>query len=143
MLAAQAGTYTVWVTNDFGSVLSTNAVLTVLDPWIASQPQNQTVAGGCAGQLHRRRASALRLLSYQWLKEGVPLADGTNISGAQTATLTLAHVQAEDMGIYAVAVSNLHGQVVSSNATLAANFPPVVVTQPAGQSVPAGVHGVH
>ena len=39
---AQAGTYTVLVTNAFGSVLSSNAVLTVLDPWIVGQPKNQS-----------------------------------------------------------------------------------------------------
>ena len=63
------------------------------------------------------------------------MADGTNISGALTATLTVAQVQPGDMGSYSVVVSNLNGQVVSSNATLVGNFPPVILTQPASQTV--------
>jgi hypothetical protein len=77
-------------------------------------------------------------LSYQWFKQGAALADGTNLSGAQTASLTVLHAQAADMGSYSVTVSNLHGQVTSSNATLTVPFPPVILTQPASQAVVAG-----
>ena len=94
---AQAGTYTVQVTNAYGSVLSSNAVLTVLDPWIVGQPQNQSVAAGAPATFTVSAVGTLPL-SYQWLKEGVPLVDGTNISGALTATLTVAQVQVGDMG---------------------------------------------
>jgi uncharacterized repeat protein (TIGR01451 family) len=135
--AAQAGSYAVLVTNDFGSALSSNAVLTVLDPWIIGQPQNQSVLAGAPATFTVSVAGTLPL-GYQWLKEGVPLPDGTNISGSHTATLTVAQVQAGDMGNYSVTVSNLYGQVVSSNATLVANFPPLFLTQPASQTVLAG-----
>jgi uncharacterized repeat protein (TIGR01451 family) len=134
---AEAGTYTVLVTNAYGSVLSSNAVLTVLDPWILGQPKDQSVTAGAPATFTVTAVGTLPL-SYQWLKEGVGLVDGTNISGAHTATLTVAQVQAEDMGNYSVAVSNLHGQVVSLNATLVANLPSSILAQPASQTVLAG-----
>ena len=134
---AQAGTYTVQVTNASGSILSSNAVLTVLDPWIVSQPQNQSVAAGAPASF-TVSAVGTPPLSYQWLKEGLPLANTTNISGALTATLTLASVQIGDMGNYSVAVSNVNGQVVSSNATLVAGYAPVISPQPVSQAVLAG-----
>jgi uncharacterized repeat protein (TIGR01451 family) len=134
---AEAGTYTVLVTNAYGRVFSSNAVLTVLDPWIVSQPKNQSVTAGAPATFTVTAGGTLPL-SYVWLKESVALVDGTNISGAHTAALTVAHVQAEDMGSYSVVVSNLNGQVLSSNATLVANFPSAILAQPASQTVVAG-----
>jgi hypothetical protein len=134
---ADAGTYTVAVSNAFGSVLSSNAVLTVLDPWIISQPKNQSVTAGAPATFAVIAVGALPL-SYQWLKEGVALVDGMNLSGALTATLTVAQVRVGDVGNYSVVVSNLNGLVVSSNATLVASFPSSVSAQPASQVVLAG-----
>ena len=134
---SEAGTYTVLVTNAYGSVLSSNAMLTVVDPWIVSQPKDQTVTAGAPATFTVGAGGTLPL-SYAWLKESVALVDGANISGAYTAALTVAHVQAGDLGNYSVVVSNLNGQVVSSNATLAANFPSDILAQPASQTVLAG-----
>jgi GH25 family lysozyme M1 (1,4-beta-N-acetylmuramidase) len=132
-----AGTYTVWVTNLYGTVLSSNAVLQVLDPYIANQPQNQTVAAG-APAAFSVGAVGTAPLSYAWSKNAVALADGGNISGSATPTLSLASVQAGDQGTYSVTVSNLNGSVVSSDATLVAGFPPTITSQPASQQVLAG-----
>jgi uncharacterized repeat protein (TIGR01451 family) len=134
----EAGTYTVLVANAFGSVLSSNAVLTVLDPWIIGQPQDLLVKAGALATFTVSAVGTLPL-SYQWLKEGTALlVDGGNISGALTPTLTVADVQIMDVGNYSVVVSNLNGHVVSSNAALVAGFPPVILTQPASQNVLAG-----
>ena len=135
--AAQAGTYRVQVTNAYGSVLSSNALLTVLDPWIVGQPINQTVAAG-APVSFSVSAVGTPPLGYQWFKGAMPLADGTNLSGTLTATLSLAHAQAGDAGNYSVTVSNVNGQVTSSNAALVVNYAPVILTQPASQTVLAG-----
>jgi uncharacterized repeat protein (TIGR01451 family) len=134
---AQAGTYSVLVTNNYGSVVSSNAVLTVLDPWITSQPQSVTVAPGTAAAF-TVGAVGTGPLAYQWFKDTVPLADGTNITGSQSATVHVLQVQLADLGNYSVTVSNLYGQVVSSNATLVSHFPAVISTPPASQTVPAG-----
>jgi uncharacterized repeat protein (TIGR01451 family) len=136
--AAKAGTYTVLVTNIYGSALSSDAVLTLLDPWIVGQPQSQSVAAGAPATFNVS-AVGTSPLSYQWFKEAVPLFDGTNITGSQTASLTLAHAQMADAGNYSVMVSNIYGLVVSSNATLTGAFPPVIAPQPVSQVVMAAM----
>jgi len=135
--AANAGPYAVLVTNLYDDVLSSIAELTVLDPFIVAQPQNQSVAAGATATF-TVSAGGTPALSYQWRKEGNDLANGGNISGAQTASLTVSNVQAGDLGNYSVMVSNTNGWVVSSNATLTAPFPPVIWGQPASQIVVAG-----
>jgi hypothetical protein len=137
VLGSQAGTYSVVVANAYGSVVSTNAVLTVLDPWIANQPKNLTVTAGAPASFSVGAVGTLPL-SYQWLKEGAALSDTANLSGTRSATLNLAQVQAGEVGNYSVVVSNLYGYAVSSVATLSANFPPLISTQPAGQTALAG-----
>jgi hypothetical protein len=68
-------------------------------------------------------------LYYQWS------ADGTNITGATNATLTLSEVQPADAGDYTVVVENLYGSVTNSNAALTVLQPPVIIVQPVGESV--------
>ena len=70
--------------------------------------------------------------SFQWLKDGVPLTDGGNVSGASTATLTLSNVFKADEGGYAVGVSNSLGSAISSAAQLTV-IDPVITVQPASQ----------
>ena len=57
-------------------------------------------------------------LSYQWYKGGVPLANGANISGAQTANLSIAAAQLADAGSgasgYTVVVQTPCGDIVTS-----------------------------
>ncbi len=52
-------------------------------------------------------ASGFGPLGYQWIKDQVPLSDGGNISGAQTAHLTIFPVGGLDNGTYSVAVNDL------------------------------------
>ncbi len=135
--AADAGQYAVVVSNPYDDVISSIATLTVMDPFIVTQPQNQSVAAGATASF-TVSAVGSPTVSYQWLKEGVALLDDGRISGTKTPTLTVANAQTMDMGSYSVVVSNLNGQVVSSNATLLGQFPPFFVTQPASQKVVAG-----
>lgn len=108
----QAGNYAVLVTNAYGSVLSSNAMLTVLTPpSITTQPTNQTVAvGGTAN--FSVAASGSGPLSYQWN------FNGTNIAGATNTSLALTNVQWSQAGNYAVLVTNVFGSIFSSNAVL-------------------------
>jgi alpha-tubulin suppressor-like RCC1 family protein len=128
---SQAGNYAVLVTNAFGSVLSSNAVLTVTatPPMIQNQPTNQTVfVNGTA--VFDVMATGSLPMSYQWSLNGTDLADITN------TTLTLANVQTNQAGNYAVRVANAFGTVLSSNAPLTViALPPTILTQPTNQTV--------
>jgi len=135
---ANAGTYQVVVTNLYGTANSSSALLIVQDPFIVSQPQSQSVAVAGASASFSVAAIGTPPLSYQWLKQGIPLVNGANISGAQTSSLTVSNVQAGDMANYSVVVSNLNGWVTSSNARLVGPFALVILSQPASQKVLAG-----
>jgi alpha-tubulin suppressor-like RCC1 family protein len=135
--ATNVGAYTVIVSNLYGTDSSLSAFLTLLDPYIASQPQSQSVSAGATASFVVSAVGTLPL-SYQWLKEGLPLVDGGSISGTRSSSLTLSNVQSGNMGNYSVVVSNSQGWVASSNATLIGLFPPTLLSQPASQTVLAG-----
>jgi sugar lactone lactonase YvrE len=69
---SQAGDYQVVVTNSYGSVTSSIAVLSaILPPVITVQPASQTVTNGVNVNLAVAASGAD--LSYQWLFNGIPL----------------------------------------------------------------------
>ena len=61
-------------------------------------------------------------LSYRWLLDGVPLADGGAVSGTATATLTITQAQVTDAGTYTVLATDGLG-VVGSAALLTVEAP--------------------
>ncbi|HPC60588.1 MAG TPA: immunoglobulin domain-containing protein [Verrucomicrobiota bacterium] len=129
---SHAGLYSVVVSSSFGSVISSNAMLTVNQPvTITSQPLSQTHNQGAAVTFSVTAAGSAPL-GYQWRFKGAPLA------GATASSLTLNNLQASDAGEYAVVVTNVAGAVLSSNAILAVRLPPVIVAHPADQTVNPG-----
>lgn len=113
---ADAGSYTVTVTNSVSSVTSTAATLTVdsgtVAPVITTQPVAQT--GSIGGSVtFTVAATGSGTLSYQWKKDGVAIA------GATSATLTLTNIQGSDSGVYSVTVTGTAGTVTSNAVTLA------------------------
>ena len=89
---AQAGAYSVVVSNAVGTATSSNALLTVLiPPTISMQPASQSVAQGTTINFNIT-ASGTIPLSYQWRFKGNNLFNGGSVSGATTPTLTLANV---------------------------------------------------
>jgi len=122
----QAGNYSVVVSNPFGSATSSNALLTVrVPPFIITQPTpaTQTIVAGSNATI-TVVAGGDPTLTYQWR------LNGTNLPGANAATLTLVNVQTNQLGLYSVVVSNPFGSVTSSNATLDVKAAPFIVTQP-------------
>ena len=95
---------------------------------IATDPTSLGVAPGTPAQLHVV-ASGTGPFTYQWRKEGAPLADGGRISGATTDTLVIDPAEAGDSGKYSVVVSNGCGPVTSQEATLLVAVVPGEVPQ--------------
>jgi hypothetical protein len=135
---ADAGSYTVVATNTAGSVTSSVATLTVntatVAPAITTQPASQTVVAG-ANVSFSVTASGTPAPTFQWK------LNGTVISGATGATLTLSNVQTTNAGSYTVVAANSAGSVTSVAATLTVNpltVAPVITSQPGNQTVSAG-----
>jgi len=111
------GNYSVIVTNLFGSVTSSNAVLLLTNapPAITTQPQNQSVLAGQTATFSVA-ATGTPPLNYQWF------FSGTNIAGATANPFTLANVQLTNAGNYSVVITNIAGSVTSSVASLTVLF---------------------
>ena len=142
VITADAGAYSVVVTNSVSSVTSNSATLVVNDvsatPAITTQPVSQTgVVGG--GVVFSVVATGNPSPTYQWLKNSIA------ISGASSASLSLGNLTLADAAVYVVNVTNSFGTVTSVAATLTVNaaaIPPAIASQPpstlalvAGQSL--------
>ena len=129
---ADAGSYTVTVTNAAGTVTSNAATLTVITPpVISNHPVSATVNQGASASFSVTATGTTP--TYQWQKDGVDLA------GATAATLSLINVQAANAGNYTVTVSNAAGTVTSNSATLKVIVPPVITTQPVSVTANLGL----
>jgi hypothetical protein len=76
-------------------------------------------------------------VSYQWLKDDLPLMEGENVAGANTAHLYLSNLLKRDQGEYSVVITNTLGNVTSAVATLTV-IEPVITVQPANIDKEAG-----
>ena len=138
LATTDAGNFSVVITNLAGSVTSSVAPLTVVSaPSIATPPANVSVVSGGSASF-TVTASGSTPLTYQWLKAGSALANGGNISGATTATLTISPATSADAAGYSVIVSNALGTATSTAATLTVAIPPAIVTAPASATATAG-----
>ena len=133
-----AGNYTVIVTNTWGSVTSSVAILAVvLPPVITSQPQSLSVTNGSPASFNVT-ASGTAPIGYQWQKNGAGLTNGGTLSGSTTTNLVLSATTTNDAGNYSVIVTNASGSITSSVATLTVVFPPVIISQPQSLTVTNG-----
>ncbi len=115
VFGADAGGYSIIVSNVTGSVTSQVAVLTVLDPLLTNQPVSQAASPGQAITFNIG-AIGTAPLRYQWRRDGVALG------GATTASLTLPNVQRAEAGRYDIIVTNTFGRATSSVASLSVNL---------------------
>lgn len=126
---ADAGSYSVLVTNIAGSASSGNAILTVnVRPFISGQPQDVTV-NPTSNAVFTVTASGTDPLSYQWLFNTVA------IGGATASTYTRSNVQSNDAGSYSATVTNIAGAITSASAVLSVNQAPIIATQPSSQTI--------
>jgi hypothetical protein len=114
---ADAGAYTVVVTNAASSVTSAAANLVVNagggvgSPTISLQPLPVAAANGSTVAL-TVVATGTPAPTYQWRKDGV------NVAGATNATLILPGVTAGSAGSYSVVVANNAGTVTSNSVAV-------------------------
>jgi hypothetical protein len=121
-----AGSYSVIVTNAFGSVTSDVAVLSVsfspIPPSIQSQPMSAIVASGNYEQLAVTASGAAPLV-YQWYFNGI------SIAGATASILAFQSPVTNQSGNYVVIVTNLFGSITSAPAFLAVYDYPAITSQ--------------
>lgn len=130
---AQAGDYSVSVSNTAGYITSAPATLTVLaPPTIATPPADQTIVAGTLLKL-TVVATGTSALSYDWRK------DGSSIGGATNAIYQIAEAQLTDTGVYSVVVTSSGGSVTSPGARVTVTpAKPAVNAAPVAQTVTAG-----
>lgn len=129
---ADAGNYSVVISNAAGSVTSATATLSVyLVPTITVQPVSASVSSGASASFSVA-ASGSPVPSYQWYKNGAA------ISGATQSTYSIPTVQSSDAGNYYAVASSLAGAATSNTASLTVNTTPTITTQPASQTIVAG-----
>jgi hypothetical protein len=105
-------------------------------PVVAIDPQAETVEVGTTAILSSTAAGGYHNVSYAWLRNGVPVADGPGgasagggiVSGAsgflssptrgEPATLTIDGVAPSDTGEYVIVFTNACGSVTSRSAAL-------------------------
>lgn len=132
VLAAAAGAYSVLVSNSAGSVISSNAWLTVAAtaPTIATPPPSQSILAG-QSVTFTVSANGTAPLAYQWRW------NATNLPGAAADSFTRTNAQPADAGSYSVVVTNSVGSVTSSPAILSVGtLLPAVIAQWNFNSVP-------
>ncbi len=128
---AHSGSYSVIVTNLYGSLTSAPANLTVVLPAnILTNLSDQVATNGDTVQW-QITAEGTGPLSYQWY------FNETNALDGQTNTLlTLTNVTPVHSGSYSVIVTNLYGASTSALARLTVFASPTILLQPQDQDVP-------
>lgn len=140
--AANAGNYTVTVSNGVGSVTSSVAIVAVGSS-ITSNPASLSILTTQTA-LFSVAAQGLSPFTYQWYQIPSGGTTGTAISGATSSNYTTPPVDASYNGAqyYATVTDSCAGTpLTSSAATLtvtSGNAPPTIVTQPIGESVAVG-----
>ena len=129
---ADAGNYSVMVSNSCGLIESIPAMLTVnTKPLIQAQPSGQAVCSNSPAAF-RVVAAGTEPLSYQWMK------NGQIIAGERESVYSKSSVSFGDAGSYSVVVSNICGSAESSIAVLTVNSAPSIQVQPASQEICIG-----
>lgn len=140
--AANAGNYSVTVTNGVSSVTSSLAVVAV-GSTITSNPSSLTIHPTQTA-LFSVSAQGLSPFTYQWYQIPSGGTSGVAIAGATSSSYTTPPVDLSYDGTqyYATVTDSCAGTPLTSGiaalSVTAGNVSPIIVTQPLGQSVTAG-----
>ncbi len=130
--SANAGSYTVAITNTCGNQLSAAVVVIVNPrPVITAQPTAQAGCNGANVTFNVTATLSAGTITYQWKK------DGADVAGATNASYTVA-VSAANAGNYTVVVSNGSCSVTSNPAALTVTAATAITTQPAAVTACTG-----
>jgi hypothetical protein len=90
-------------------------------PVFVQQPACAEVCSGNVASFAVDAAGSelIQPLTFQWRKEGLPLFDGGNVSGATSPELSLSSVLLADAGLYDCVVTNGCGSAFSNAVQLA------------------------
>lgn len=123
---AQNGFACSLVASNVAGMATNSATLYVLvPPAISAQPTNTSVVAGTSATFSVT-ASGVPSVKYQWSRNGIAIAGGTN------ASLTVTNAQGADNGaVFSVSVSNRVSMLPSSNAVL------TVLSRMTGSLLPA------
>ena len=107
-----SGLYSIIVSNSFGFIASSNAMLNVITPPVLTiQPLNSTLIGGSNVTFTSSISSSYTFV-YQWQ------FNGTNLPGATNSTLSLSNLLDSQSGAYNLVASNSLGSITSPPASL-------------------------
>ena len=139
IVVTQAGDYSVIVTDINGCEGTDTITLMVnMAPVIITEPINQT---GCTGdQVSFTVLATGSGLTYQWMKGNLNLVDGGNISGANTATLTINPIDICDAttGYHVVVSGECLPNDTSVNVSFSVNVAPEIILEPIDQLICSG-----
>lgn len=125
------GQYACRIGDGVSSASSNSVLLAINDPAIIkSNPISRAVTPG-SFVVFSVSTSGTQPLTFQWKKNGAPLADGGGMTGTRTSALQISSAQFTHAGGYTCFVSNIAGSAESTTATLMVRTPPSIRTEPA------------
>jgi hypothetical protein len=139
----QNGTYSCLVANANGSVVTSNAMISIIyGAAILAQPQNVNLRGSTNnadyGNTTNRSATfnvsaySSSAITYQWRFNGAPIPNAT------APSLTVSNVTLAQDGIYDVELTDGVGALTSVPARLSVLLTPIITLPPVSQTVVAG-----
>lgn len=140
---ANAGTYSVVVTNSIGSVTSSLATLTVYSntlPIITQEPPNVTITNGGNAYISVT-AVGLPTLRYQWYFNTNGGSSGTLLAGQTNSFRSFTAATNSSGNYYFVVITNALGKATSSPPallTVVSASSPLITQQPASQTITNG-----
>ena len=114
-----------------GGSYTTESLAISICPIFYSVAQSETLGVGRTVAFAAEAAADTTTISYQWRRNGAPLADGTTaggcvVSGSATKLLTLTSITPADVGTYDVIATNACGSVASPPASLVVTPAPLL-----------------
>jgi photosystem II stability/assembly factor-like uncharacterized protein len=129
-----AVTYSVIVSNAYGSITSSVVMLSLIQPAIQSQPSDRCFIATTTASFSVTAVGDAPLV-YQWRRNGTNLTDVGNVLGSGSSNLMLLNVAASDAANYDVIITNLSGSAASSVAVLTVTNLGIL-TQPVSLTIP-------